>query len=641
MKIKNLTIQNFLAIESARLDLEDKGLLLIQGVNNDDPSALSNGSGKSSILDAICWCLYGSTARGITADGVVNEVAGKGCVVELLLLDGATSYVVTRFRKHHIEGNKVRVSKFAGIAVPGADITAGTDKLTQAVIDKIIGCSLDVFLASVYSSQERMVDLPACTDKELKVIVEEAAGVTVLEEAYAKARTKKLAAGADLAQAQRDALVVSEALNEHKNDLRRFASAKYEEDDRNAKENVRLANDLLALDSDLMKLGVDLVALNEKRVTEDLENVNALLRETTSKNKEAESINSLIVEAKVKVSKNEARAEELSRLRADLGKSTESELVCATCGSPLSQEKLDELNAKKSEKIGKIDVAVKELNERKIVLEAELRSLDQQKGKIESDRSKDVSSIMAKQKTLLNDVNAIAKLKTSIEIIESRIRTTKKNIEELSVKKNPYAELVLEKESKIKTTEEKLKTLDEKCKAREKEFNVLEECCEVFGPTGVRAHILDTVTPYLNERTAYYLNALSDGNITALWTTLVKDSKGEVKERFSIEVTNAHGASSYAGLSGGEKRKVKLASAMALQDLVATRATKPISLAMMDEVDAALDESGIERLMNVFNEKAKEKGTVLIVSHTDMKDWCSDTITVTKTGKKSVVEQMV
>ena len=75
----------------------------------------------------------------------------------------------------------------------------------------------------------------------------------------------------------------------------------------------------------------------------------------------------------------------------------------------------------------------------------------------------------------------------------------------------------------------------------------MEEVASVYGPAGVRAHILDTVTPYLNERTAHYLGALSDGNITAIWTTLTKTAKGELREKFTIDVVNSLGAKIFAG----------------------------------------------------------------------------------------------
>jgi DNA repair exonuclease SbcCD ATPase subunit len=69
---------------------------------------------------------------------------------------------------------------------------------------------------------------------------------------------------------------------------------------------------------------------------------------------------------------------------------------------------------------------------------------------------------------------------------------------------------------------------------------------------------------------------------------------------------------------------------MALQDMVASRATKPINIFICDEVDHALDESGLERLMTILNKKAKERGTVLVISHQSLGDWIDDVIVVTK-----------
>jgi DNA repair exonuclease SbcCD ATPase subunit len=162
---------------------------------------------------------------------------------------------------------------------------------------------------------------------------------------------------------------------------------------------------------------------------------------------------------------------------------------------------------------------------------------------------------------------------------------------------------------------------------------------KVFGPAGVRAQILDTVTPFLNARTADYLSVLSDGAMQAIWTTLTKSATGDLKEKFSIEVTHSKGADEFAGLSGGEKRKVRLACALALQDLVASRATQPIDLWIGDEVDDALDPSGLERLMTILERKARERGTVLVISHSDLRDWIDNVTTVTKQGQwQSVVE---
>ena len=56
---------------------------------------------------------------------------------------------------------------------------------------------------------------------------------------------------------------------------------------------------------------------------------------------------------------------------------------------------------------------------------------------------------------------------------------------------------------------------------------------------------------------------------------------------------------------------------------------------MGDEIDQALDPSGLERLMMVLQEKAKERGTVVVISHSDLRDWISQTWTVVKESGKS------
>jgi DNA repair exonuclease SbcCD ATPase subunit len=129
-----------------------------------------------------------------------------------------------------------------------------------------------------------------------------------------------------------------------------------------------------------------------------------------------------------------------------------------------------------------------------------------------------------------------------------------------------------------------------------------------------------------------YLGTLSDGNILATWQTLTRNGKGELKEKFTIDVTSITGGLDFKSLSGGEKRKVRLATAMALADLVSSRATKPIDLLIADEVDDAVDSSGLERLMVVLEQKAQERGTLFVISHNDLASYIRQTLTIRKSN---------
>ena len=71
--------------------------------------------------------------------------------------------------------------------------------------------------------------------------------------------------------------------------------------------------------------------------------------------------------------------------------------------------------------------------------------------------------------------------------------------------------------------------------------------------------------------------------------------------------------------------------------MVASRAEKPIGLWIGDEIDDALDDAGLERLMGVLEKKAKERGTVMVISHHSLSDWCDQVITVKKAGGVSEI----
>ncbi|NCD42092.1 MAG: exonuclease, partial [Bacteroidia bacterium] len=78
MIITNIAIKNFLGIGEINIDLSKyTGITLIEGVNHDSPTSISNGASKSSLMESVYYCLYGKTKRGYSGDEVVNTFAKK------------------------------------------------------------------------------------------------------------------------------------------------------------------------------------------------------------------------------------------------------------------------------------------------------------------------------------------------------------------------------------------------------------------------------------------------------------------------------------------------------------------------------------------------------------------------------------
>lgn len=639
MRFRTLDIENFLAISEASIDLADRGLVLIQGANEDDPSATSNGAGKSSLADALCWVLYGTTARGVTGDSVVNRDAGRNCRVQLAIEADGQTYRVTRHRKHKTEKNALRLSQSDGLTE--TDLTEGTDKLTQERLEKLIGCSYEVFKAAVYAGQEQMPDLPAMTDKGLKILVEEAAGITVLESAYTIARTR--AAMAKM-QAEEAARSLSRAEEIHAHAVAQIDEAKAEVtrwETSRAADIARLNDEVKAIVGAARPIKTRIETEKPQRLAER-DALQDQLASVQQERDEETRLAGILAAADREVMRAQAELDRVSaearRAKAHLeGIDSKEGSPCGECGKPYTSADLETARTLAKDKLTSFAVA---LRDAKQSLEAAQKARETHAGVLEAHRAgmTDVSEASASLREILGHLDALGKLERELADMSRQAREKAERAKALQDASNPHTASVERATDRAKTAADAVIAWKAKVEEAGQALELIEHAVKVFAPAGVRAHVLDTVTPFLNDRTAAYLGTLSDGNITASWSTLSRTAKGELREKFCIDVAHAKGGEGFAALSGGEKRKVRVATALALQDLVASRATKPIGLFIGDEIDDALDKAGLERLMSVLEEKARERGSVFVISHNDLKDWIDDVVLVRKAGGASVLE---
>jgi DNA repair exonuclease SbcCD ATPase subunit len=645
MKFPKLEIENFLAITKAEINLADRGLIAIQGLNKADTSADSNGAGKSSIADALCWCWFGTTARGASGDDVINNTVGKGCRVSSTIIDGGITYTATRHRKHKTGKNSLKIVMHDGLTE--TDLTKGTDKLTQEVANQIIGSSLEVFAGSIYAGQEKMPDLPAMTDKALKMLIEEAAGVTLLEDAYKKARE-----GAQLADTQHaNAVALADRHRASKAQLETAQATnniniKTWEDDRTERVT-NAGKEVTGIVTAVKTVDLEIKAFDPGRLLIDINAIDKKIAGVADENTKLGELQVAVTKCTVQrdLGQNNAAQEEKMRAYYETQiAANDSKLgePCPTCARPLTA---DELAATKSSLQEQHDGQVEAINKaRRYEAEWQTKLDDAIAAR---DRFKagmtDISAEQMERQRLDGQYKAYEAKVAERNVLMTRAKALKEKIETLRAEVNPYAAVAVQLEKDLEKIQKELEDAALRVKAAEKQAEVEREVVRVFAPSGVRARILDEVTPFLNAQTSKYLSTLSDGNIAATWSTLTPAAKkGEFKEKFSIDVANATGGGSFKTLSGGEKRKVRISTALALQDLVATRASKPIDLFIGDEIDDALDPAGLERLMLILDEKAKERGSVFVISHNELSDHIRQTLTIEKLpGGETKVTEMV
>lgn len=638
MKFLTLEVENFMALANAKVELDQRGLVLIQGVNDGDSSAASNGAGKSTLMNSLMWCIYGETSHGVKGDDVLSTGHEKNCRVKVTIEDEGKRYAIIRHRKHKEFKNRLIVRGEDG------DMTKGKDSLTQEFVERLIGASKEVFMASIYASQEAMPDLPGMSDKNLKTIVEEAAGVDRLTKAYAIARERANAAAArmETTKTKMDACLslVESAQNELESAK---TSSEAWERDRSERLDVARA-DLVGAEVTLTEVEMELRSLPEQ--IRDTENAIGKEREKLASKEEHDAklvkVRGAItdIRASIRITEN-IQKEAMQRARALKVKAEEVNTKvgepCPTCGKAYCLEDLSTVKESFVEQarseISQAQASATSVAKYQEHLEKAL--------KIESSlvaSTPDVSAIISRIEQLTKELGTLRHREKEVVAVEALVARARSEVDRITKETNPFLAVIKRHEESLAANKSNYGVLKTELKNIQEQALLLDKARQVYSPAGVRSHILTSVTPFLNAQTAEYLNTLSDGNIVAEWSTMESTKKGEWRDKFNISVRKIGASKTFQTLSGGEKRKVRIACSLALQDLVASRASKNIELFIGDEIDDALDTAGLERLMGILEAKARERGTVMIISHKEMKSWFRETITVeVKEGRSYVV----
>ena len=164
MKFLSIQATNFFTFRELDYIFPERGLYFVGGKVLDSISSSSNGAGKSTIFEILCWGLYGFTDRGASKDGVVNREVNKNCFVEIIAEDDeGNNYIIRRYRKHEKWQNTLRFYK------NDKEITASVVSKTQEAIDSALGMSWVVFNTAIVFGEKvkRFVEAGDVEKKEI------------------------------------------------------------------------------------------------------------------------------------------------------------------------------------------------------------------------------------------------------------------------------------------------------------------------------------------------------------------------------------------------------------------------------------------------------------------------------------------
>lgn len=156
MKIKRIEINNFYSIKNIEIDFTQyDGLVLIEGHNRDNGD--SNGAGKSAIIEAVVWGLFGKTIRKSNEAALLNFSNPKDCKVRVEV----DNCVIERSKK----------PSFLHFHIDGVDRTQKNMLSTQQHIEEYLNTNYKVFLASTIFGQENVVNFVGASPEDKRIII--------------------------------------------------------------------------------------------------------------------------------------------------------------------------------------------------------------------------------------------------------------------------------------------------------------------------------------------------------------------------------------------------------------------------------------------------------------------------------------
>lgn len=455
--VKNITMRNFLSIGQVTqaVNFDRKELTLILGENLDlGGDGARNGTGKTTLIQGLCYALFGVPINNIRKDNLVNRTNGKGMLVTLDFNVNGTDYKIERGRKPNLlkfyVNNTLQKSQ---------DDAQGENKETQSFIERTICMSPDMFrhIVALNTYSEPFLALKS---NDQRAIIEQLLGITLLSE---------------------KAEIIKELIRQSKDDIQQeeFRIKAIEEANKRVKEQIDSLKRRQKLwqtkhDEDLLKLATDLANLSEINIENELQAHKDLLEFNKQVNLKT-AYDNKITQLRKDISK-----EDKTRQTLDKEVKTLKEHKCYACGHELHDAQHTTVLKDKSKQLSECVKLLKEY-------EHQLNSLN------------DNPVIVIDKPITHYDTEAEA-VKHS-----SQIDNISKTIEDKMKESDPYSDQITEMESQA-LQEVSFDRINQITKTMEHQKFLLDLLTSK--DSFVRKKIIDQNLSYLNSRLTHYLDKI-------------------------------------------------------------------------------------------------------------------------------------
>ncbi len=560
IKIKNLTVKNFMSVgnQTQAVDFDKQQLTLVLGENLDqggDDMGSRNGTGKTTIVNALSYALYGVALTNIKRNNLINKTNNKGMLVTLTFEKDGTSYKVERGRSPNVLKFFINDQEQELI-----DESQGDSRKTQETINELLGMSHNMFkhILALNTYTEPFLSMKVNDQKD---IIEQLLGITILSEKaeVLKEKIKQTRDGITEENAKINAQQQSnERITETIDSLKLKQSA-WESTKKTNIEKLQKGID------ELEHLDVD----SELEKHEKLQNWEELNTKIVNLRKETSTLESALMRANKSVEKVSKDIEELDNA------------VCYACGQELHEDKKKEIEDKKAKELEDATAYHKEIFDKLEVANKELT---------------DIGDINGRPETFYETIKEVYDHKQNVAQL-------KQALENSTQETDPYQEQI-DDLTNTGIQEVDWSTINALTDLKEHQEFLLKLLTNK--DSFIRKKIIDQNLAYLNNRLTHYLDKLGLPHQVVFMNDL------------SVEITQLGQDLDFDNLSRGERNRLILGMSFAFRD-VWESLYQNINLLFIDElVDSGMDISGVENSLAILKKMGRERDkNVYLISHKD------------------------
>jgi DNA repair exonuclease SbcCD ATPase subunit len=558
IQIKNLTVKNFMSVGAATqgIDFDRNDLTLVLGENLDlGGDGSRNGTGKTTIINALSYALYGQALSNIRKDNLVNKTNGKNMLVSLDFSVNAQEYRIERGRKPNVLRFYINNEHKAA-----DDEAQGDSRETQDAIERVMNMSHDMFkhVLALNTYTEPFLSLKA---NDQRTIIEQLLGITLLSE--------RADAIKELNRQTKDAIQAEEfrirAVQE--------ANKRIEEQIESLRKRQRLW--IAKRDEDVGKL---------EQAIADLEHINIDAEVQAHRDLEAFHVKKKALDDATRyIRQIDADDAKLNRLLDKL--KTEIAALdahkCHSCGQDLHDDKQDELKQAKQA----------------LVQETALQLLANDTQRQGHEDTVAQIGVLGTAPTVFYD-----SLEQALNH-RNTVETLRKDLTSRQADADPYEEQISDMQGQALQVVS-YDALNELTRVQDHQDFLLKLLTSK--DSFVRKKIIDQNLSYLNARLTHYLDRIGLPHTVKFQNDL------------TVSIEELGRELDFDNLSRGERNRLILSMSWAFRD-VWESLYSPINLLFIDElIDNGLDTQGVENALALLKKMSRERHkSIWLVSHRD------------------------